>query len=71
VAFLLRRPADDVWLGVRRNGDVEHFDFAVGEQVVDGGVAAREAVQLGDGAGAAPGRARGEAMATGLKPACR
>ena len=44
--------ADDGRLRVGRHGHVEDLDRLVGEQVGDGGVAAGNAVLLGDGAGA-------------------
>ncbi len=50
--------ADQRRLRVGRHGDVEHLDVRVGEQLVDGGVDARDAVLLGDGLGAGRGCAR-------------
>src|SRR6266542_4580935 len=52
VAFLGDGSPDNVRLGIRRDCDVEHLDFRIGEQVIDRGVAARDAVQPSDGAGA-------------------
>ena len=67
--------ADDRRLRVRRDGDVEHLDRRVGEQVVDGGVDRRDAVTLaatsrarvrvarGDGDRVEPGLAIGDQVA--------
>ena len=61
--------ADNGRLDVRRHGHVEHLDRLVGEQVGDGGVAARDVRACSAAARARAGSR--EAMATGLKPAWR